>query len=98
MLHSVGWFDNLLIPSMRDYVRLAADPKWGPYQYLRAEAVDHEYHHLRDVPITQDNDHAPHPGTGDNRWLATRHSPSTQTLHEGALHLTVQNDVNASRA
>lgn len=57
VLHGVGWFDNLLVPSMSDYVRLSTDPRWGPFQYLHATAVDHEYHHLRDVPLTEENDH-----------------------------------------
>ncbi|MFG2731595.1 CocE/NonD family hydrolase [Streptomyces canus] len=58
VLHGVGWFDNLLGWSMRDHTRLAADPRWAPCLYLRAEAVDHEYHHLSDVPLTKDNDHS----------------------------------------
>ena len=30
-----------------------------------------------------------HPGTDDNRWLATTHEVTTQTLQDGTLHLTV---------
>ena len=50
-LHAVGWFDNVAIPHMRDYVRLAAMPDWGPLQYLWADSVDHENYHLSEVPI-----------------------------------------------
>jgi uncharacterized protein len=56
-LHAVGWFDNVAIAHMRDYVRLAADPSWGPLQYLWADSVDHENYHLSEVPIGAAADH-----------------------------------------
>jgi predicted acyl esterase len=56
-LHAVGWFDNVAIPHMRDYARLAAMPDWGPLQYLWADSVDHENYHLSEVPIATAADH-----------------------------------------
>jgi uncharacterized protein len=46
VLHVVGWFDNLLIKSMRDYEALAQRPEWAATQYLSADSVDHENYHL----------------------------------------------------
>ena len=60
-LHAVGWFDNVAIAHMRDYVRLAALPDWGPLQYLWADSVDHENYHLSEVPIEPADDHDSHP-------------------------------------
>jgi hypothetical protein len=57
VLHSVGWFDNLTIVSMRDYMTLRAKPGWAPLQYLSADSVDHENYHLSLTPITEANDH-----------------------------------------
>ena len=56
-LHGVGWFDNILPDSMRDYERLVADPKLAALQYLVADATDHENYQLSDVPITDDLNH-----------------------------------------
>ena len=57
VLHSVGWFDNLQIPHMRDYVELMSRPEWAPLQYLIADSVDHENYHLDLAPI---EDHVEH--------------------------------------
>jgi uncharacterized protein len=57
VLHAVGWFDNLQIPHMRDYVELMSRPGWAPLQYLTADSVDHENYHLSLTPITQEVDH-----------------------------------------
>lgn len=57
VLHSVGWFDNLQIPHMRDYVELMSRPEWAPFQYLIADSVDHENYHLALAPI---EDHVEH--------------------------------------
>lgn len=58
VLHCIGWFDNLLIPSMRDYTTLDSRPDWAPLQHLWADSIDHENYHLDDMPITAANDHA----------------------------------------
>jgi uncharacterized protein len=57
VLHCVGWFDNLAIASMRDFVVLSAKPGWSDLQYLWADSVDHENYHLSHTPITEENDH-----------------------------------------
>ncbi len=57
VLHSVGWFDNLSIVSMRDYMTLSRKPGWAPVQYLTADSVDHENYHLRHAPIAEQDDH-----------------------------------------
>ncbi|MFF5359673.1 CocE/NonD family hydrolase [Streptomyces scabiei] len=56
-LHGVGWFDNLLGESMRDYTAMAAHPAWGPLTYLHADSVDHENHRLAHSPVRPENDH-----------------------------------------
>ena len=57
VLHSVGWFDNLQIPHMRDYVELMSRPEWAPLQYLIADSVDHENYHLDLAPIEEHQEH-----------------------------------------
>jgi predicted acyl esterase len=57
VLHVVGWFDNLLIPSMRDYEALSQRPEWAANQYLSADSVDHENYHLSLAPIADADDH-----------------------------------------
>ncbi len=56
-LHRVGWFDNLLIVSMRDYMALASTPGWDDYQYLHAICGDHETYDLSIAPIQPEDDH-----------------------------------------
>ena len=56
-LHSVGWFDNVLPYSMRDYVALRALPERSALQYFHAEPIDHENYRLEDVPIKPADDH-----------------------------------------
>jgi uncharacterized protein len=57
VLHAVGWFDNLAIQHMRDYVDLMSRPGWALTQYLTADSTDHENYHLSLVPIEESNDH-----------------------------------------
>jgi uncharacterized protein len=57
VLHTAGWFDNLAIVSMRDYMTLSGKPGWAPLQYLTADSVDHENYHLQHAPITDQDDH-----------------------------------------
>lgn len=57
VLHTAGWYDNLLALSMRDYLTLRARPAWAPLQYLVVNSVDHKGYHLDDAPITPDRDH-----------------------------------------
>jgi len=57
VLHTVGWFDNLSIVSMRDYVALSRKPGWAAVQYLSADSVDHENYHLSLAPIGEPDDH-----------------------------------------
>ncbi|MDR6979145.1 putative CocE/NonD family hydrolase [Streptomyces sp. 3330] len=58
VLHCVGWYDNIGIPHMNDYLALAARPGWDAVQYLWAGAVDHENYRLDHAPVTEDTDHA----------------------------------------
>jgi uncharacterized protein len=57
VLHAVGWFDNLAIQHMRDYVELQHRPGWSLTQYLIADSSDHENYHLSLVPIDETTDH-----------------------------------------
>jgi hypothetical protein len=57
VLHSVGWFDNIMPNSMRDYTTLRSRPRQAPLQYLVADATDHENYQLADVPIGPATDH-----------------------------------------
>ena len=57
VLHAVGWFDNLSIVAMRDYVALSRKPGWAAAQYLTADSTDHENYHLGHAPIADENDH-----------------------------------------
>jgi uncharacterized protein len=57
VLHSVGWFDNILPYSMIDYVALCARPDKAGFQYLVADSTDHENYHLREVPVAPEDDH-----------------------------------------
>jgi predicted acyl esterase len=57
VLHCVGWWDNVSIPSMRDYEELLSLPEWAPLQYLWADSTDHENYHLNNAPIQADADH-----------------------------------------
>ncbi|MFC4508087.1 MULTISPECIES: CocE/NonD family hydrolase [Streptomyces] len=57
-LHGVGWFDNLLGESMRDYTAMAAHLAWGPLTYLHADSIDHENNQLAHAPVQPENDHS----------------------------------------
>jgi len=57
VLHSVGWFDNVLPLSMSDYSVLCLRPDKAPLQYLIADATDHENYHLRQFPVVPEEDH-----------------------------------------
>jgi uncharacterized protein len=57
VLHCVGWFDNISPEHMRDYARLAADPRVASLQYLIADATDHENYQLADTPVPERLDH-----------------------------------------
>ena len=61
VLHTGGWFDNLMPDQMRDYVALVARPDVAGLQYLEMNSTDHENYFLGDVPIGPENDH----GTND---------------------------------
>ncbi|MFI0350238.1 CocE/NonD family hydrolase [Actinomadura sp. 9N407] len=56
-LHVVGWHDNVLLHSMRDYLELTSRPGHAPMQYLYADSIDHENYHLSLVPIQEEDDH-----------------------------------------
>ena len=57
VLHSVGWFDNIMPNSMQDYTTLMGRSDRAPLQYLVADATDHENYQLSIVPVTEENDH-----------------------------------------
>ena len=57
VLHSVGWFDNILPYSMADYVALSARRDLADLQYLVADSTDHENYHLSEVPVGLENCH-----------------------------------------
>ena len=57
VLHRVGWQDNLLDMSMRDYVAQRSVPAWRDHAYLDADSCDHYSYRLEDGPATPDTDH-----------------------------------------
>ncbi len=57
VLHSVGWFDNILPYSMDDHEALLARPDLKDLQYLVADSTDHENYHLREAPVAPGCDH-----------------------------------------
>ncbi|MGP4027439.1 CocE/NonD family hydrolase [Actinomadura sp. 3N407] len=56
-LHVIGWHDNALLHSMRDYQALMSRPDHASTQYLYADSIDHENYHLSLVPIQEHDDH-----------------------------------------
>ncbi|MCG7208454.1 CocE/NonD family hydrolase [Streptomyces arenae] len=58
VLHCVGWYDNIGVPHMKDYLELASRPGWDAVQYLWAGAIDHENYGLDLAPVTEETDHA----------------------------------------
>lgn len=56
-LHRVGWFDNILPFSMRDYAALCARADAVHLQYLFADASDHENYRLPQFPVKPEDDH-----------------------------------------
>jgi putative CocE/NonD family hydrolase len=57
VLHTGGWFDNIMPDQMRDWDALAARPKVAHLQYLEMNSTDHENYHLDLVPIGPEDDH-----------------------------------------
>ncbi|MFG2948386.1 CocE/NonD family hydrolase [Streptomyces adustus] len=56
-MHVVGWYDNVLPHSMRDYRKLMSSPGHAPLQYLCADSIDHENYHLSIAPVGEADDH-----------------------------------------
>lgn len=46
IMHCIGWWDNLAIHHMRDYLAFAADAGWAATQYLWVDSIDHENYHI----------------------------------------------------
>lgn len=57
VLHRVGWFDNLLDLSMRDFHTQRATPGWRDLAYLDADACDHYTYHLDEAPVPLERNH-----------------------------------------
>jgi hypothetical protein len=57
VLHTGGWFDNIMPEQMRDYDALIARPDLAHLQYLEMNSTDHENYHLDLVPIRPGDDH-----------------------------------------
>lgn len=57
VLHTGGWFDNIMPDQMRDYDTLVAQPHVAPLQYLEMNSTDHENYHLDLVPVGPEDDH-----------------------------------------
>jgi uncharacterized protein len=75
VLHRVGWFDNLAILHMRDYMELQSRPGWALTQYLIAESSDHSNYDLALVPIDETTDHETNPEALD-RMLVDYFDPT----------------------
>ena len=61
VLHRVGWQDNLLDMSMRDYMAQRSVPQWRDHAYLEADSCDHYSFRLEDGPATPESDHGVNP-------------------------------------
>lgn len=57
VLHTGGWFDNIMPDQMRDYETLSRREELAHLQYLEMNSTDHENYHLDLVPIGPDDDH-----------------------------------------
>lgn len=57
VLHTGGWFDNIMPEQMRDYDALIARPDLADLQYLEMNSTDHENYHLDLVPVGPEDDH-----------------------------------------
>ena len=57
VLHTGGWFDNIMPDQMRDYDALVARPDVAGLQYLEMNSTDHENYFLEHTPITERDDH-----------------------------------------
>jgi predicted acyl esterase len=57
VLHTGGWFDNIMPEQMRDYDTLIARPDVAGLQYLEMNSTDHENYFLDLVPIGPEDDH-----------------------------------------
>ena len=57
VLHTGGWFDNIMPDQMRDYVSLTGRADVADLQYLEMNSTDHENYHLDLVPIGPEDDH-----------------------------------------
>ncbi|HEY6568271.1 MAG TPA: CocE/NonD family hydrolase, partial [Actinomycetota bacterium] len=57
VLHTGGWFDNLMPDQMRDYEALIARPDVAGLQYLDMNSTDHENYSLEQVPVGPEDDH-----------------------------------------
>jgi predicted acyl esterase len=57
VLHTGGWFDNVMPDQMRDYDALIGRPDVAGLQYLEMNSTDHENYFLELVPIGPHDDH-----------------------------------------
>jgi predicted acyl esterase len=57
VLHTGGWFDNIMPEQMRDYDALIRRRDLADLQYLEMNSTDHENYHLDLVPIGPEDDH-----------------------------------------
>lgn len=57
VMQTVGWYDNLVVPHMRDVMELESIPGWAAVQYLEAGAFDHENYLLDLAPVGEADDH-----------------------------------------
>lgn len=58
IMHCIGWWDNLAIHHMRDYLTFAADAGWAHTQYLWVDSIDHENYHIDEAGhIADGGDH-----------------------------------------
>jgi putative CocE/NonD family hydrolase len=56
-LHVLGWFDPVAKAGMDTYLKLSEHPAWAQFQYLNADATDHENYQLSDAPACEGNEH-----------------------------------------
>jgi predicted acyl esterase len=78
VLHTGGWFDNIMPEQMRDYDALIRRRDLADLQYLEMNSTDHENYHLDLVPIGPEDDH----DTNDDalaRMLPRSARPSTSS-------------------
>ena len=80
VLQTVGWFDNIMIPQMRDVMELESIPQWAAVQYIEAGSFDQERRDVRVSGEVRSDDH------GHHDQAQARARPAQQAAEVSRLH------------